>query len=651
MKKSFTLKAAALGLAVVTAFGASAARPQLTTAVAMDAKGAAPFAISKATPQNAMHSSKTVTEFAAAAGSVIRPAVDKLDLTAQAASRAFDFYGTWEDAGTLEFTFTQLYKNGFITESAMVKTYPYQKRVHRQNDQQFQIKVADWGAFTAAEGDGFEFPGSELILTVSPAQTESGKVVGVVTTESEGVNLGWQVNFGSQAAPNLIDMYYYDAYTYVSNLAKVNPANAPYVQNYYGSSVYDYGTGKFEIFSSYAGKSGCADIEKGLEWGEFDTTTNKYKEMWDDYIQLSGKFYNYDAEVDADAGYFYRNAGETNGHFKAEYAINDNALAVVKIVNKAIANQAEFSPEFQTMLNEINNPSANMAILTSKNGWFELDVTPYQDGQYSLLFGVTDGVENDKGELSFNGVWYDLYLDGAEFVLDGFAKYKDAFIPGWLKMFGLTTDKLGLPSVYETTCQVEKSDKTAGLYRLRAPFAEYPFNGTFDYMQSMDYLFYNVADPAKALVEPSYLGVYTKAQDTQGNVNTLMMGCATTSIATGVDVKDGFAVLTGNALTCPGANYTVVENGKEKEYGPLATLFWVMSEGGGAMYTVAPSPADFLIETGAVDAIENVEAEGAADANAPVEYFNLQGQKVLNPAAGQLVIKKQGSKVTKIIAQ
>lgn len=34
--------------------------------------------------------------------------------------------------------------------------------------------------------------------------------------------------------------------------------------------------------------------------------------------------------------------------------------------------------------------------------------------------------------------------------------------------------------------------------------------------------------------------------------------------------------------------------------------------------------------------------------NAPVEYYNLQGMKVANPAAGQVVIKKQGNKTSKI---
>jgi len=41
----------------------------------------------------------------------------------------------------------------------------------------------------------------------------------------------------------------------------------------------------------------------------------------------------------------------------------------------------------------------------------------------------------------------------------------------------------------------------------------------------------------------------------------------------------------------------------------------------------------------------------AVDNNAPVEYFNLQGQRVANPTAGQLMIKRQGTKVTKVVVK
>lgn len=39
------------------------------------------------------------------------------------------------------------------------------------------------------------------------------------------------------------------------------------------------------------------------------------------------------------------------------------------------------------------------------------------------------------------------------------------------------------------------------------------------------------------------------------------------------------------------------------------------------------------------------------DDNAPVEYFNLQGMRLSQPEAGQIVIRRQGSKVTKILVK
>lgn len=45
--------------------------------------------------------------------------------------------------------------------------------------------------------------------------------------------------------------------------------------------------------------------------------------------------------------------------------------------------------------------------------------------------------------------------------------------------------------------------------------------------------------------------------------------------------------------------------------------------------------------------IDNVVVDN--DENTPVEYYNLQGVRVENPAAGQLYIKRQGSKATKVI--
>lgn len=50
---------------------------------------------------------------------------------------------------------------------------------------------------------------------------------------------------------------------------------------------------------------------------------------------------------------------------------------------------------------------------------------------------------------------------------------------------------------------------------------------------------------------------------------------------------------------------------------------------------------------GWTNGVESVEF----DSNAPVKYFNLQGVEVANPEAGQIVIKKQGSKAVKVVVK
>lgn len=78
-----------------------------------------------------------------------------------------------------------------------------------------------------------------------------------------------------------------------------------------------------------------------------------------------------------------------------------------------------------------------------------------------------------------------------------------------------------------------------------------------------------------------------------------------------------------------------------------------------ALQLDVPNPTAWTYEDGSVvDMTSYVElnlagVEGIiADAeNAPARYFNLQGMEVANPEAGQLVIKKEGSKTTKMIVR
>lgn len=61
----------------------------------------------------------------------------------------------------------------------------------------------------------------------------------------------------------------------------------------------------------------------------------------------------------------------------------------------------------------------------------------------------------------------------------------------------------------------------------------------------------------------------------------------------------------------------------------------------------APLTYEIVLPEGWADGVESVEF----DSNAPVKYFNLQGVEVANPEAGQIVIKKQGSKAVKVVVK
>lgn len=86
--------------------------------------------------------------------------------------------------------------------------------------------------------------------------------------------------------------------------------------------------------------------------------------------------------------------------------------------------------------------------------------------------------------------------------------------------------------------------------------------------------------------------------------------------------------------------YTVtVENGKNY-------AFAAVPAGMTPSMTHSDATGVSVSATGVITGVEDVEAD--ADINAPVEYFNLQGQPVANPSNG-IYIRRQGSKVAKVI--
>lgn len=71
---------------------------------------------------------------------------------------------------------------------------------------------------------------------------------------------------------------------------------------------------------------------------------------------------------------------------------------------------------------------------------------------------------------------------------------------------------------------------------------------------------------------------------------------------------------------------------------------------------VAAYPENIWLKTSvnvskATSGIENIEFVEIDNSNAPVEFYNLQGVRINEPAAGQIVIRRQGTNVSKIIVR
>lgn len=80
---------------------------------------------------------------------------------------------------------------------------------------------------------------------------------------------------------------------------------------------------------------------------------------------------------------------------------------------------------------------------------------------------------------------------------------------------------------------------------------------------------------------------------------------------------------------------------------PIWSMSWYLHEDTEGLF----EPNDMGTPTITLNQGAGVNGINLDDSNAPVKYYNIQGVEIINPAKGQIVIKKQGSKTTKFIAQ
>lgn len=215
------------------------------------------------------------------------------------------------------------------------------------------------------------------------------------------------------------------------------------------------------------------------------------------------------------------------------------------------------------------------------------------------------------------------------------------FIDGWLiPAYG--EDQFEY--LYGVTLQQNAANEN--LYRLVNPYKSGPLSGQ-NFCRTNGYIVFDVSDPDHVIFLLSDAGFtnYQAGITTFFAYNWFGVLCLINPNYTPDELiealgdqiiyttfKDGVVSLGTNFRGVPDARFGV-------QYDPIYGMYWALDDAG----TPANMTTKIIFPGAGVGSIE------AENSDKPVEYFNLQGVRVANPEAGQLVIKRQGTKVEKII--
>lgn len=245
-------------------------------------------------------------------------------------------------------------------------------------------------------------------------------------------------------------------------------------------------------------------------------------------------------------------------------------------------------------------------------------------GGYTLFVAALD--ESGNAKAGDSRVFY-VYADDAEnwTTLEGEAVYSEDLI----------NSLYNNSSVNDYNLAVQVNNDTPGYFRLVNPYGEaYPKASKNKHEATHThnhYLYINASDPEKVVVEFSPLAIDFGDGSMYANsmVNYLLDRGATEA-----DVADYYGKYdtATRTITVPAKSLIIGESGYE--YGSPG-----LGNSNNLFKVVLPESAG----------VDDIISDSNADA--PVEYFNLQGVRVANPAAGQLVIKRQGSEVTKMVVR
>lgn len=221
------------------------------------------------------------------------------------------------------------------------------------------------------------------------------------------------------------------------------------------------------------------------------------------------------------------------------------------------------------------------------------------------------------------------------------------FMDGWLlPAFGIDQ----AANQYEVPLQ--RNADSPNLYRLVNPYKYGPI-AEYNEWNRNGYIVFDVSDPDHVVFKQSIAG-FSSAIDgivtfyCYNQLGMLAANYPQYSIQQIVGMQEGYTpwttfkdgIVTLSRIDRNLAGKLVYDANYGTQYLTTGGGVWANQQG-----TVVNMLARILFP--GADGVAGVEAEE----NAPVEYFNLQGLRVVSPEAGSLVIKRQGCKTSKVLVK
>lgn len=633
MKKSFTLKAFAFGAAAAVAISASAT----------------PHEFLKAQMTNKL-ATLTKSEVTSAENTLGKLKYSLANTQAKApvapVQRAAANYGAWSEEYNCEYIASQLWK------TPQTFTYKYQRRDDSANPGNIQIKIINF--MNQADKNA----GADLLLDIVKGEDEKFYIY----SQADGTDLNFDLNDGNG---NSYACYYFDHYSWIKKVAEAMPGQISdqVIESWKDLSEFDPETGTGILLPTYCPEINAETAGMTMPWytGSGDNISYIYEQF-----RLDGPgFKNYDVELDSDLAYFGHEKDATSGTYTLSYNMNDNTQVVFRMVTGRKAGTA-LETAFNQMIDDLANAPDDILVSTQKEATVSIPVTNYRKGQYTLLVGYTHDGTNYTG---FGINTLRIYDEDLDYYAAGTAEYTDCSMYDALPVvFGetnyndlmslfLSELEIQLPDLndtYTVTVPLQANSKVEGEYRLLHPYAEYYnkyLSRLLEYDATADNLLFNAADANKCFILPSATGIYFSTDS--GSEIMMVLGSTNKMQGGNANSANVWGTYANGEITFPESiipeNATSLEEVTSGISWSQATFSSSSSEVTYKEWSEVSLYPEVCKISAALAGVENVVADAEFDANAPVEYFNLQGIRVAAPEAGQLLIKRQGKKAEKVV--